>query len=169
MFRHSLVAAFLVIGSFAGFSNAHADERADNTAVLSQASLAALMQPVTMADASSFPVKLVAPRPTLKTGASAATIGMGAVYASTVMMHILDIDSTTKALKRGAVESNPIMRGVVNNRGAFIATKAAIATASLYATHRMAKNNKLGAVLASTAINSAYLMIVKNNYKIANR
>ena len=170
MSRRLLVAAFLVIGSLVGFSSAHADERADNTAVLNQANLAALMQPVALAEASAFPVKLVAPRPKLNVdGHQAAKIGMGAVYASTVMMHILDIDSTTKALKRGAVEANPLMRGVVSNRTAFIATKAAIATASLYATHRMAKSNKLGAILASTAINSAYLIIVKNNYSIANR
>jgi len=170
MSRRLLVAAFLVIGSFVGFSSAHAEERADTSAVLNQANLAALMQPVALADASAFPVKLVAPRPKINVdGHQAAKLGMGAVYASTALLHILDIDSTTKALKRGAVESNPFMKGVVNNRGAFIATKAAIAAASIYATHRMAKNNKLGAILASTAINSAYLLIVKNNYSIANR
>ena len=170
MSRRLLVFACLVIASFVGFSSAHADERADNFAVLNQANLAALMQPVALAEASGFPVKLVAPRPKVNVdGRSAAKIGMGAVYASTALLHILDIDSTTKALKRGAVESNPFMKGVVKNRGTFILTKAAIASASIYATHRMAKNNKLGAILASMAINSAYLIIVKNNYSIANR
>jgi hypothetical protein len=172
MSRRLLVAAFLVIGSFVGFSNAHADERADNsTAILSQANLSALMQPVQLADAAQFPVQISAPRPKVSVDgkASAAKIGMGAVYVSTALMHVLDVDSTLKAMKRGAIESNPLMKGVVKNRAAFIATKAAIATASIYATSRMAKNNKLHAIIASTAINSAYLMIVKNNYSIANR
>ena len=171
MSRRLLVAAFLVIGSFVGFSNAHADERADNsTAVLSQANLSALMQPVQLAEAAQFPVQISMPRPNVSVdGRAAAKIGMGAIYASTALMHVLDVDSTFKALKRGAIESNPLMKGVVKNRAAFIATKAAIATASIYATSRMAKNNKLHAIIASTAINSAYLMIVRNNYKIANR
>ena len=170
MFRRLLVAAFLVIGSVAGFSTAHADERADNTAaILSSANLNALMQPVALA-AEVAPVQLSLPRPVFKgEGPSAAKFGMGAVYASTALMHILDIDSTFKALKRGATEANPMMSGLVKNRAAFIATKAGIAAASIYATHRMAKNNKVGAVLASAAINSAYLMIVKHNYAIANR
>jgi hypothetical protein len=169
MSRRLLVAAFLVIGSFVGFSNAHADERADNTsAVLSQVNLSTLMQPVQLAEAAQFPVQISRPNVSID-GHSAAKLGMGAIYATTALMHVLDVDSTLKALKRGAIETNPLMKGVVKNRAAFIATKAAIATASIYATSRMAKNNKLHAVIAATAINSAYLMIVKNNYKIANR
>jgi len=171
MSRRLLVAAFLVIGSFVGLANAHAEERAENTsAVLSQANLSALMQPVQLAEAAQFPVNLSLPRPNVSVdGNSAAKMGMAAVYASTALMHVLDVDSTLKALKRGAIEANPLMKGVVKNRGMFIATKAAIATASIYATSRMAKNNKVHAIIASAAINSAYLMIVKNNYKIANR
>jgi hypothetical protein len=171
MSRRLLVAAFLAIGSVVGFSNAHADERADNsTAILSQANISALMQPVQLAEAAQFPAQLSMPRPSVTVDRKAAAkFGMGAVYASTVLMHVLDVDSTLKAMKRGAVEANPLMKGVVKNRAAFIATKAAIATASIYATSRMAKNNKLHAIIASTAINSAYLMIVKNNYSIANR
>jgi hypothetical protein len=171
MSRRLLVAAFLVIGSFVGFSNAHADERADNsTAILSQANISALMQPVQLAEAAQFPVQVNVSRPNVSIeGSSAAKFGMGAVYASTVLMHVLDVDSTMKAMKRGAVEANPLMKGVVKNRGAFIATKAAIATVSIYATSRMAKHNKVHAIIASAAINSAYLMIVKNNYSIANR
>jgi hypothetical protein len=169
MSRQLLVATFLVIGSVVGFSNAHADERADNTtAVLSQANLSSLMQPVHMADAAQFPVQINMSRPSVD-GKAAAKFGMGALYASTALMHVLDVDSTMKALKRGAVETNPLMKGVVKNRAAFIVTKAAIATASIYATHRMAKNNKVAAILTSTAINSAYLLIVRNNYRIANR
>jgi len=171
MSRRLLVAAFLAIGSFVGFSNAHADERADNsTAILSQANISALMQPVLLAEAAQFPVQINGQHQKVSVdGKAAAKIGMGAVYASTALMHVLDIDSTFKAMKRGAVESNPLMKGVVKNRAAVIATTAAIATASIYATSRIAKNNKLHAIIASTAINSAYLMIVKNNYRIANR
>jgi hypothetical protein len=169
MSRRLLVTAFLVIGSFAGFSTAHADERADNAAVLSQVNLNALMQPVALAETSAFPVQLTLPRAIKTDGRSAQKIGMGAVYASTALMHILDIDSTFKALNRGAMEANPLMSGLVKNRAAFIATKAGIAAASIYATHRMAKHNKLGAILTSAAINSAYFMIVRNNYAIANR
>lgn len=167
--RRSFIAAFLVIGSFVGFSSAHADERAESTAVVPQVNLNALMQPVALADSTSFPVQLSTPRSLSAERHTGVDFGMGAVYASTALMHILDIDSTFKALDRGAVEANPLMSGLVKNKSAFILTKAAIAGATIYATHRMAKHNKVGAIITSMAINSAYLMIVKNNYAIANR
>jgi len=165
MFRRLLVVSAAVLFTTVATTAFAAEERAAET--LAPASL--VLAPV-VAEAAPFTVHMpVAPVFTKKASHVGAQVGMGAVYASTALMHILDIDSTLKALKVGAVEANPMMSGVVHNKAAFFATKAAIATASIYATARMARHNKLGAIITSSAINSAYLMIVRNNYKIAGR
>ena len=84
-------------------------------------------------------------------------------------MQGLDLHSTLKAFSAGAVEGNPIMSGVTKNRAAFIATKAAVAAVTILATRKIAKKNKVAAVITLIAVNSAYAMIVNHNYKLARR
>lgn len=91
------------------------------------------------------------------------------LYASTAVMQGLDVHSTLKAFSAGAVEGNPIMSGVTKNRAAFIATKAAVAAVTILATRKIAKKNKVAAVITLIAVNSAYAMIVNHNYKLARR
>ena len=59
------------------------------------------------------------------------------------------------------------MSGVTKHRGAFMATKAAVAAGTVFAVQRIAKRNKVAAILTGIAINSAYAMVVRHNYKIA--
>ena len=89
------------------------------------------------------------------------------LYAATAVMQALDVHSTMKALDAGAVEANPLMSGVTKNRGAFMATKAAVAAGTVFAVQRIAKRNKVAAILTGIAINSAYAMVVRHNYRIA--
>lgn len=91
------------------------------------------------------------------------------LYASTAVMQGLDVHSTLKAFSAGAVEGNPIMSGVTKNRAAFMATKAAVAAVTILATRKIAKKNKVAAVITLIAVNSAYAMIVNHNYKLARR
>lgn len=129
----------------------------------------AFAQPARAAE-EQFPNQLVLPRPSMKaTSELAGRSMMTSLYATTAAMQMMDVHSTIKALNVGAIESNPLMGGLVKNRAAFLTTKAAMAAVTIYAAHKMAKNNKLGAALTLVAINSAYAMIVKNNYKIAGR
>jgi len=116
-------------------------------------------------------VQLPLPRPAAFTSDSKVPSRsmLTSLYATTAALQMLDADSTLKSLGRGAVEINPLMSGLVKNRAAFFATKAGIAAATIYAAHKIAKNNKIGAALTLVAINSAYAMIVKHNYGIAGR
>jgi Domain of unknown function (DUF5658) len=70
-------------------------------------------------------------------------------------------------MNNGAVEANPMMRGVAKNPAAFISVKAAMSVGLMYATHKMAKRNKVAAIVTSAAINSAYLVVAHHNYKVA--
>jgi len=89
------------------------------------------------------------------------------LLVSTVVMQALDVHSTYRALGQGAVEANPLMAGVTSNRGAFLATKAAVATATVLAARHMAKRNKVAAIATLIAINSAYVVVVDHNYRVA--
>ena len=89
------------------------------------------------------------------------------LFASTAAMQALDVHSTMTALNQGAVEANPLMKGLARNKTAFIAMKAGVAASTILATRNMAKRNKVAAIATMVAINSAYAMVVRHNYKVA--
>jgi len=93
---------------------------------------------------------------------------MASLYATTAVMQALDVHSTLAALDAGGVEANPVMAGLTKNRAAFIATKAAVAAASILAAREMAKRNKVAAALTLVAINSAYAWVAHHNYQVAH-
>lgn len=91
------------------------------------------------------------------------------LYVSTAALQVLDVHSTLQVLRQGGGEGNPMLQGLARNEGAFIAAKAAIAAGSLYAASRIAKRNKVGAVIMLLGINSAYAMVVTHNYRLAQQ
>jgi hypothetical protein len=115
------------------------------------------------------PGSLARPTPATFDAPSRGDMTLRSLYATTATMQMLDVHSTVKALGRGAVEANPLMSGIVQHRAAFVAAKAGLAAVTIYATRRMARNNKVGAIATMIAMNSAYAMIVANNYRIAHR
>ena len=93
---------------------------------------------------------------------------MSSLYVSTALMQGLDIHSTMKALDNGAIEANPLMKGVTGNKAAFIAMKAGIAAGTIFAAHKASKKNRVAAIVSLVAINSVYAMVVNQNYKVAS-
>ncbi|HXT69787.1 MAG TPA: DUF5658 family protein [Vicinamibacterales bacterium] len=89
------------------------------------------------------------------------------MYVTTAVVQALDMHSTLGAFKAGAVEANPLMSGITKNRVAFVAAKAAVAASTMFAARQIAKRSKVGAVITMLAVNSAYAMIVRHNYKLA--
>src|SRR5687768_4530109 len=51
------------------------------------------------------------------------------LYATFASLQVLDVHSTTRALDRGAVEANPVMKGVVSSPAGMLALKAGATTA----------------------------------------
>lgn len=168
MFRRLfVVAAFVsvIVPSVAQAQSVSATSPVNISAAISNT----FAQPARAAE-EQFSSQLVLPRPSTKTSSDIAGRSMmTSLYATTAAMQMMDVHSTLKAINVGAIEANPLMSGLVKNRAAFLTTKAAMAAATIYATHKMAKNNKLGAALTLIAINSAYAMIVKNNYRNAGQ
>lgn len=91
---------------------------------------------------------------------------MQSLYVATALTQALDAQSTFKALNAGAVESNSLVKPFAGNRPAFIALKAGMATAFIYAGHNLSKRHKIGAVIALGLVNSLYAAIAMNNYHV---
>lgn len=103
-----------------------------------------------------------APKPSK--GISAA---LNSLYASTALMQALDLHSTITALHNGATEANPLLGSVTQNRMAFMAVKAGIASCTILAAKQMAKHNKVAAIATLVGLNSAYAFVVSHNYAVA--
>ena len=109
------------------------------------------------------------PAPLLRrsTGSSSSAAVMWSLYASTAALQALDVHSTMSAFDNGAVEANPMMKGIAGNKAAFFAIKAGVAATTILTARSLAKRNKVAAIVTLIAINSAYAMIVNHNYEVA--
>jgi hypothetical protein len=89
------------------------------------------------------------------------------LYVSLAALQASDIHSTLKALNRGAVEANPIMRGVIGSPAAVIALKAAFTGVMISSSEKLWKKNRAAAILLMVGVNGAYGAIVAHNYSVA--
>ena len=91
-----------------------------------------------------------------------------AMYAMQAALQALDAHSTYSAINRGAVEANPLMQGVVQNKGAMMAVKAGVAAGTILLAERMWKRgNRMGAIATMLVANGVTAMVVANNYRVA--
>ena len=87
------------------------------------------------------------------------------MYISFATLQVLDAHSTSRALDRGAVEANPVMRGLAGNTAGMLAVKAAATTGVVYSAERIWRKNKTAAVVFMLAANSAMAWVVQHNYR----
>jgi len=59
-----------------------------------------------------------------------------------------------------------MMSGIVGNRAAFVAVKAAATAGVIYAGERMWKKNRVAAVIFVAALNGAMTAVVARNYSV---
>jgi hypothetical protein len=87
------------------------------------------------------------------------------LYASFATLQGLDAHSTLRALDQGAVEANPMMKGIAGNPTALLAVKAAGTAGVIFASEKMWKKNRAAAMFFMVAVNSAMAWVVQNNYR----
>jgi len=90
------------------------------------------------------------------------------LYVSFGTLQVLDTHSTWRAIDRGAVEANPVLRGVVGNQVGLVALKAAGTAGLIYASEKMWKRNRTASIVFMIAANSAMAWVVQNNYRAVN-
>jgi hypothetical protein len=92
------------------------------------------------------------------------------LYGSLVALQGLDFHSTRRAITSGSGrESNPAMREVVHDNLAFLTVKAGATATVIWASEKMWKKNRKGAVIFATVVNAAMAAIVANNYRVGSK
>ena len=89
------------------------------------------------------------------------------LYMSFAALQVLDTHSTSKALGRGAVETNPLVRPFADNEVGLIAVKAAGTAGVIFASEQLWKKNKTAAIAFMVATNAAMTWVVQHNYRAA--
>lgn len=87
------------------------------------------------------------------------------LYVSFGALQAFDIHSTWRAIDHGAVEANPVLKGVVGNQVGLVALKAAGTAGLIYASEKIWKKNRTASVVFMVAANSAMAWVVQNNYR----
>jgi hypothetical protein len=92
------------------------------------------------------------------------------LYASFAVLQALDVHSTLSALQRGVGrEANPGMAGLASSSAAFAAVKAGAAVGIIYLTEHVRTRSRVGSIVLMAALNSAYAVVVVNNYRATGR
>ena len=138
---------------------------------IAASTLAALMlsSASVAADARPDPVPVTPSAAAAKAGATdsgRSSASVRTLFATYGVVQGLDMASTMVARNRGAVETNPLMRGSYA-RG--IAVKSAVGALTLFAVRAVEKKNKKAAVITMIAMNVGTAMVVANNIRVARR
>jgi hypothetical protein len=87
-------------------------------------------------------------------------IALSAMYVSYVGLQLSDALTTSSALKRGAVEANPIMAGIAGQAAALWAVKGAAAFGTIYMAERLWKQNHRAQAIALMAVSNSVMAVV---------
>jgi hypothetical protein len=157
MYRFANVRQFLLVFGLVSAVAAAPASAQDKPSPLAEIplNLAALSRPVTPPVQDFIQPSLHQQRPS----------ALVPLYVSFASLQALDAHSTTRALDRGAVETNPVMKGLAGNTAGMLAVKAAATAGVVYSAERMWKKNKTAAVLFMIAANSAMGWVVQHNYR----
>ena len=89
------------------------------------------------------------------------------MYVGFATLQGLDYHTTTRALSTGVGrEGNPVMGKVVNNKGAFLAVKAASTAGVILIGEKLWKKNRAGAIVFMAVANGVMASVVAHNYTV---
>ena len=80
-------------------------------------------------------------------------------------LQVLDIHSTRYGLEHGAVEGNPVMKGVTGTTTGMAAVKAAGTAGVIFISEKLRTRNKAAAIALMAASNSMMIWVVQHNYR----
>lgn len=172
--RHIVVPAFVVLALVMGASRAQAQDESLGVR-LTPASFA-LAQPspflpsdgIVTAVGGTAPLELPVPV-FVPVDSAAPRFAQRTLEVSFVALQALDVVSTLKAVDRGLVEQNPLMRGLVSRPAAFVAVKAGATVTTLWLLRRVTRQNRLAALVTLAAIDSGYALLVSRNMQALRR
>jgi hypothetical protein len=90
--------------------------------------------------------------------------GIFPLYASYAALQMVDVHSTNRALDRGGVEANVLMRRIAGSPLPLTLVKASAAASTIYLVEKVRRRSRMGAMLTMVGLNSAYAIVVATNY-----
>ncbi len=116
---------------------------------------------------AAMPATAVAPLTQIQIRVDTRPSALPALYVSLAALQGYDVYSTLRAVKQGAVEVNPMMRGVVGNSAAFVAVKGAATFASIYAAERLWRDDhRVAAIVLMAATTGTMAVIAAHNTSV---
>ena len=94
---------------------------------------------------------------------------LSSLYAGLIGLEAYDGYSTTRGVKAGASESNPMMRGLVGSPVALWAAKGGAAFVSIYAAEQLWSHNRRGQAIALMLASNSLMAAVARNNSAINR
>ena len=91
------------------------------------------------------------------------------LYVSFGSLQAFDVKSTLRATGRGARESNPVVRSIIDSPPALVAMKAGSTVAAIYLTEHLRKRHPIAAVVLMVGFNAGYAGVVAHNYSVSAR
>lgn len=109
---------------------------------------------------------LVAP---VDTVAARPSTTLTALHVSFGALQIMDVLSTVRGINAGLKESHPLMRGLAGHPAAMVAIKVGAGATTILLTRRVARKNRVAALITMAAVNSAYAVVVAQNLRAAGK
>ncbi len=94
---------------------------------------------------------------------------LSSLYVSLGAIQAWDVYSTSAALKAGAREANPSVAPFAGSAGALLGLKLATSASTIFFAERMAKKNRVAAIVTMVAVNGATAAIAMHNMQNAKR
>lgn len=82
------------------------------------------------------------------------------MYAGLATLEGYDAYSTLRALRNGAVEANPLMRGVVQHPAALVAVKGAATLGAIYVAERLWRGHRRKSAIALMVVSNGVLSVI---------
>ena len=88
------------------------------------------------------------------------------LYSGFVGLQVLDVHSTARAIRAGAVEKNAMMSGLAGRPAALVLMKAGMAGGMIYLVDAKVRKRSRGVAIATMiGADAAYALIVAHNYR----
>ena len=111
-------------------------------------------------------VRLQTPR---RPAALAGATLLRSMHVGLAVSQAYDFYSTTHAIRRGAIEVNPLLKNTVKSRAAFIGLKVAMTAGPIYEAEKLwRKNHKIGAIALMAASNGIMIAVARHNASVMN-
>ncbi len=99
-----------------------------------------------------------------RTRSIAGATALRSLHVGLIASQAYDVYSTTHAIRRGAIEVNPLLKNTVGSRFAFVALKVVVTAGPIYEAEKLwRRNHRVAAIALMAASNGIMMAVAKHN------